>query len=82
MSVGIRKLEKGEHEYISYAKLHGEKATCLLYFVDGIWGAVVLCNVITMLKSFFGATGLKITVDERVLSLKNEKIQALLEEQS
>ena len=46
MTITIRKFEKSDHEYIAYAKSLCGKATYCLYFVDDIWGAIVLCNFV------------------------------------
>lgn len=82
MTVTIRKIEKSENEYIAYAKSMCGKATYFLYFKAGIWGAVVLCNFVQMLKSFFEPEKLKITVHENAVSLKNTEILTLLREYS
>lgn len=82
MTVTIRKIEKSEHEYIAYAKSLCGKATYFLYFSEGIWGAVVLCNFVQMLKSFFEPEKLKITFHENAVSLKNTEILTLLQEYS
>ena len=82
MNVTIRKIEKSDHEYIAYAKSICGKATYFLYFHDGIWGAVVLCNFVQMLKSFFEPEKIKITVHENAVSLKNADILTLLQEYS
>ncbi len=50
MTITIRKFENSDHEYIAYAKSLCGKATYFLYFSDDIWGAVVLCNFVQMLK--------------------------------
>jgi len=78
MNVTIRRLEKSEHEYIAYVKSLCGKATYFLYFTDGLLGAVVLCNFVQMLKSFFKAEKLELTVHENAVSLKHEEILALL----
>ena len=82
MPVTIRKIEKSESEYIAYAKSMCGKATYFLYFKAGIWGAVVLCNFVQMLKSFFEPEKLTITVHENAVSLKNTEILTLLREYS
>ena len=82
MTVTIRKIEKTEDEYIAYAKSMCGKATYFLYFVEGIWGAVVLCNFVQMLKNFFEPEKLKISVHENAVSLKNSEILTLLQEYS
>ncbi len=82
MTVTIRKIEKSEHEYIAYAKSLCGKATYFLYFTEGIWGAVVLCNFVQMLRSFFEPEKLKIIVHENAVSLKNAEILTLLQEYS
>ncbi|MBA7664987.1 hypothetical protein ES703_73053 [subsurface metagenome] len=82
MNVTIRKIEKSDHEYIAYAKSICGKATYFLYFLDGIWGAVVLCNFVQMLKNFFEPEKIKITVHENAVSLKNANILTLLQEYS
>ena len=82
MTVTIRKIEKSDHEYLAYAKSLCGRATCFLYFSEGIWGAVVLCNFVQMLKSFFEPEKLKITVHENAVSLKNTEILTLLQEYS
>jgi hypothetical protein len=81
MNVTIRRLEKSEHEYIAYVKSLCGKATYFLYFTDGLFGAVVLCNFVQMLKSFFKAEKLKLTVAENAVSLKHEEILAFLKEE-
>ena len=81
MNVTIRRLEKSEHEYIAYVKSLCGKATYFLYFTDGLFGAVVLCNFVEMLKSFFKAERLELTVHENAVSLKHEEILALLKEE-
>jgi hypothetical protein len=81
MTIMIRKFEKSDHEYIAYAKSLCGKATYCLYFTDDVWGAVVLCNFVQMLGSFFQPEKLKITVHENAVSLKNEQILALLREE-
>ena len=81
MTITIRKFENSDHEYIAYAKSLCGKATYLVYFSDDIWGAVVLCNFVQMLKSFFQSEKLKITVHENAVCLKNKDILALLREQ-
>ena len=78
MKVTIRRLEKSDHEYIAYVKSICGKATYFLYFTDGLLGAVVLCNFVQMLKSFFKAEKLELTVHENAVSLKHEEILALL----
>jgi len=82
MNVTIRKIEKSDHEYIAYAKSICGKATYFLYFLDGIWGAVVLCNFVQMLKNFFEPEKTQITVHENAVSLKNADILTLLQEYS
>jgi hypothetical protein len=80
MNVTIRRLEKSEHEYIAYVKSLCGKATYFLYFTDGLFGAVALCNFVEMLKSYFKAEKLDLTVHENAVSLKHEEILALLKE--
>jgi len=81
MNVTIRKLEHSDHEYLAYAKSLCGKATYFLYFFDDVWGAVVLCNFVQMLKSYFQPEKLTLTVGEKAACLKNEQILALLNEQ-
>ncbi len=78
MTITIRKFENSDHEYIAYAKSICGKATYFLYFSDDIWGAVVLCNFVQMLKSFFQPKKIKITVLENDVCLKNKDILSLL----
>lgn len=82
MNVTIRRLEKSEHEYIAYVKSVCGKATYFLYFTDGLFGAVVLCNFVQMLKSYFKAEKLELTVDENAVSIKHKEILALLKERN
>jgi len=82
MNVRIRRLEKSEHEYIAYAKSLCGKATYFLYFTDGLFGAVVLCNFVEMLKSHFRAEKLELLVDENAVSIKHEEILTLLKEKA
>ena len=81
MNVTIRKLAGSDHEYFAYTKSLCGKATFCLYFADGIWGAVVLCNFIQMLKGFFEAEEVKISLHESAVKLKNEEILTFLKEQ-
>jgi len=78
MNVTVRKLEKSEDEYIAYAKALCGKATYFLYFTDGLYGAVALCNFVEMLKGFFKVEQLDVTVHENAVSLKDEEVFALL----
>ena len=80
MNITIRRVEKSEHEYIAYVKSICGRATYFLYFTDGIWGAVVLCNFVQMLKQFFEAEKITISVHENAVSLKNAEILTLLQE--
>ena len=80
MNVTIRRLEKSDHEYIAYVKSLCGKATYFLYFTDGLFGAVALCNFVEMLKSYFKADKLDLTIHENAVSLKHEEILALLKE--
>jgi len=81
MDITIRKLANSDHEYIAYTKSLCGKATYFLYFADGVWGAVVLCNFIQMLKGFFEAEEVKISLHESAVKLKNEEILTFLREQ-
>ena len=78
MNVTVRRLEKHDHEYLAYAKSLCGKATYFLYFTDGLFGAVALCNFVEMLKGFFKTERLTFTVEENAVSLKHEEIFALL----
>ena len=78
MTVTVRRLEKSEDEYIAYAKSLCGKATYFLYFTDGLYGAVALCNFVAMLKGFFKVEQLDLTVHENAVSLKHEEMFALL----
>ncbi len=79
MNVTVRRLEKSEHEYIAYAKSVCGKATYFLYFTDGPFGAVALCNFVEMLKGFFKAERLDLTVHENAVTLKHEELFTLLQ---
>lgn len=81
MNVPIRKLADSDHEYFAYTKSVCGKATFCLYFADGIWGAVVLCEFIQMLKGFFEAEEVKISLHESAVKLKNQEILTFLKEQ-
>ena len=81
MEVTIRKLQSSDDEYLAYTKSLCGKATFFLYFREGIWGAVVLCNFVQMLKSFFGAEEVKVSLHESAVELKNEEILTFLREQ-
>ena len=78
MTVTVRRLEKSEDEYIAYAKSLCGRATYFLYFTDGLFGAVALCNFVEMLKRFFNSERLDLTVHENAVSLKHEEIFELL----
>lgn len=78
MTVTVRRLEKSEDEYIAYAKSVCGKATYFLYFTDGVYGAVALCNFVAMLKGFFKVERIDLSVHENAVSLKNEEMFALL----
>jgi hypothetical protein len=81
MTVTVRRLEKSENEYIAYAKSLCGKATYFLYFTDGLYGAVELCNFVEMLKSLFKVDRLDVRVHENALSLKHKEIFALFKGQ-
>ena len=78
MTVTVRRLERSEDQYIAYVKSVCPKATYFLYFTDGLFGAVSLCNFVEMLKGFFETERLDLTVDEKAVSLKHEEIFELL----
>ena len=78
MTVTVRRLEKSEDEYIAYAKSLCGKATYFLYFTDGMYGAVALCNFVAMLKGFFQVERIDLSVHENAVSLKHEEMFALL----
>ena len=80
MTITIRRLEHSDHEYIAYTKSMCGRATYFLYFEDGIWGAVVLCNFVQMLKAQFQPERLKLSVHENAASLHNPQILELLKE--
>jgi len=80
MTVTIRRLEHSDHEYIAYTKSLCGKGTYFLYFTDGIWGAVVLCHFVQMLKGYFEPERLKLSVHENAASLHNPQILELLKE--
>ena len=80
MKVTIRRLENSEHEYVAYVKSLCGRATYFLYFTDGLFGAVVLCNFVQMLKSYFKAEKLDLTVHENAAQLKHGEVLALLKE--
>ena len=80
MKVTVRKLENSEDEYMAYAKSLCGKATYFLYFTDGVYGAVALCNFVEMLKGFFKVDRLDVTVHENAVSLKHEEVYALLKD--
>ena len=78
MTVTVRRLEKSEDEYIAYAKSVCGKATYFLYFTDGVYGAVALCNFVAMLKGFFKVERIDLSVHENAVSLKHEEMFGLL----
>jgi hypothetical protein len=80
MTVTIRKLDNKEHEYFAYAKSLCGKATYFIYFHDDIWGAVTLYNFIEMLRSFFKPSKVKVMLDEKNLTLKNNALLELLKD--
>jgi len=80
MKVTVRRLENSEHEYLAYAKSLCGKATYFLYFTDGLFGAVGLCNFVEMLKGFFKAERLDLVVHDSALCLKHEQLLGLLRE--
>lgn len=78
MTVTVRRLQKSENEYIAYAKSVCGKATYFLYFTDGVYGAVALCNFVAMLKGFFKVERIDLSVHENAVSLKHEEMFGLL----
>lgn len=80
MTITIRRLEHSDHEYIAYTKSMCGRATYFLYFEDGIWGAVVLCNFVQMLKAQFQPERVSLRVHENAASLHDPQILQLLQE--
>lgn len=80
MNVIIKKLNNRENEFFAYTKSFCGKATFIVYFQDGIWGAVTLHNFIEMLRGFFQPSKVDITVDEKNITLKNDAILELLKD--
>ena len=78
MTVTVRRLQKSEDEYIAYAKSVCGKATYFLYFTDGVYGAVALCNFVAMLQGFFKVERIDLSVHENAVSLKHEELFGLL----
>lgn len=80
MTVTIRKIENSDREYFAYAKSICGKATYFLYFIDDIWGAIVLHNFVEMLRKFFEQEKVKVKVQDTTIKLKNEYLLSLLRE--
>ncbi|GAH37874.1 unnamed protein product, partial [marine sediment metagenome] len=57
-----------------------EKQHTFLYFIDDIWGAIVLHNFVEMLRKFFEQEKVKVKVQDTTIKLKNEYLLSLLRE--
>ena len=82
MTVTIRKLDNKEHEYFAYAKSLCGKATYFVHFHDDVWGAIILHNFIEMLQTFFKPSKVKVMLDEKNLTLKNDALLEILKDVS
>lgn len=78
MTFTIRKIDKTDHEYFAYTKSLCGKATYIVYFEDGIWGAVTLHNFIEMIKSFFHQRKVDVTIEDKDVTLKDRFILELI----
>jgi len=78
MTVTVRRVESSQHEYFAYAKSICGKATYFLYFIDDIWGAVVLHNFVEMLRRFFEKEDIELTLQDTTIQLKNEYLLRIL----
>ena len=78
MIVTVRRVENSQHEYFAYAKSICGKATYFLYFVDDIWGAVVLHNFVEMLRRFFEKENVELKLQDNTIQLKNEYLLRIL----
>ncbi len=78
MTVTVRRVENSQHEYFAYAKSICGKATYFLYFIDDIWGAVVLHNFVEMLRRFFEKEDIELTLQDTTIQLKNEYLLRIL----
>jgi len=78
MNIIIRKIKDTEHEYLAYSKSLCNKATYLLYFLDNIFGAVILNNFIEMIRTYFKPTNIVINIIEKEVSFKNEYLLELI----
>ena len=78
MIVTVRRVENSQHEYFAYAKSICGKATYFLYFLDDIWGAVVLHNFVEMLRRFFKKDTIELKLQDTTIQLKNEYLLRIL----
>ena len=78
MNCIIRKIEDSENEYFAYIKVNNFKASYFVYFHDDILGAVCLHNFIEMIKTQYQGHQIIITINEKEIVFKNDKIIELL----
>ena len=78
MTVIIRTVDDSSPEYFAYAKSMRGTATYFVYFTDGIWGAVALHNFIQMLQTHFKVPRIEVTLSDKSIHLKNDRLLDLL----
>ena len=78
MIVTVRRVENSQHEYFAYVKSICGKGTYFLYFLDDIWGALVLHNFVGMLRRFFDKQNVEIRLQDNTIQLKNEHLLTIL----
>jgi|TARA_B100001971_G_scaffold34836_1_gene29798 hypothetical protein len=78
MTVIIRTVEDSSTEYFAYAKSMRGTATYFVYFTDDIWGAVALHNFIQMLQTHFKVPRIEVTLSDKSIHLKNDRLLDLL----
>jgi len=78
MTVIIRTVEDSATEYFAYAKSLRVMATYFVYFTDDIWGAVALHNFIQMLQTHFKVPRIEVTLSDKSIHLKNDRLLDLL----
>ena len=78
MTVIIRTVADSTTEYFAYAKSMRGTATYFVYFTDDIWGAVALHNFIQMLQTHFKVPHIEVTLSDRSIQLKNDRLLDLL----
>ena len=78
MTVIIRTVADSATVYFAYAKSMRGTATYFVYFTNDIWRAVALHNFIQMLQMHFKVPRIEVTLSDKSIHLKNDRLLDLL----